>query len=220
MSLRIQKKILRPDEKLIKSFQSIPSCIASDALNRMQAMQASIKPLSAGMKAVGPAITVRVVPGDNSALHHAIYLAQRGDILVIDGRGNEEIAIFGSIQTEASQRQGIGGIVVDGVVRDISQIRASGLPVFARGACPAGPHRGWGGDINVPISCGGVPVHPGDIIISDDDGVVVIPYESAALTLENSLKQMGKEQQWLKALSQGVRTLDFLDLNIQPEEIE
>ena len=219
MSLRICREITRPNPKLLQAFREIPTSIASDAMNRMQAMSGEIKALRCPVKISGPAVTVQSLPGDNLAIHHAIYAAKKGDILVIQGRGSRDIAIFGFIATEACRAVGIQGAVIDGAIRDSRQIAESNFPVFSLGTCPAGPHKGWGGDINRSISCGGVSVNPGDIVLGDDDGVVVIPRESASRVLEESLQLIAKEQSWLKALAQGTTTLELFGLNVKVEEI-
>ena len=113
--------------------------------------------------------------GDNGIIHAAIPHARPGEILVVNGMGVEDVAIWGEVMTHAAQKQGIAGIVLDGAVRDVAEMREMGFPVFCRAVVPRGPHKGFGGTIDGAISCGGVAVSPGDLVIGDDDGVAVVP---------------------------------------------
>jgi regulator of RNase E activity RraA len=180
-------------------------------------MSARIAPLAPGMTVCGQARTVTGMVGDNGAAHAAIGLVEAGDILVVDGRGHTETAVWGGIMTRAAMERGVGGLVVDGAVRDAAEIRALGFPTFAAGICPAGPGKGFGGIIDGPIACAGCPVKPGDIVIGDDDGVAVIPLERQAEILAASLQKIEQEKQTNADTRSGI--LPVTHFNLEIEEI-
>jgi len=185
-------KNLEPAE--LEKWRTLPPAIVSDCMNRTQVMAGAIKPVAAGMVLLGQARTVTCMVGDNSALHVAIGLLQPGQILAVDARGFEDTAVWGGIMTRAALKKKIGGLVVDGAVRDVGEIRELKFPVFTRAVVPAGPHKGFGGVIDGPIACAGCPVRPGDIVIGDDDGVCVVPLERADEIFAASLDKIAQEQ--------------------------
>jgi len=209
----IRRKIERPSADLVATCKTIPTTILSDMMNRSRAMCAAIKPVQTGVHVAGPAITVECMVGDNIMSHHAIYLAEPGDILVIDGRGHVDTAIWGGVQTLAANTQGVVGVVVDGSIRDVQESRESSCAVFCRSVSPAGPHKGWGGSINEPIQCGGVAVMPGDIVVGDDDGVVVVPAAEAGGVVERALRRMEEEEDWIRRVKQGETTVSILQFD-------
>lgn len=204
---------LSPDA--LAKWRDIPPAVASDCMNRCYVMSGRIAPLKAGMRICGQARTVTGMVGDNGAAHAAIGLAEAGDILVIDGRGHTETAVWGGIMTRAAMGQGIGGVVVDGAVRDAAEIRELGFPTFAAGVCPAGPSKGFGGIIDGPISCAGCPVRPGDIVIGDDDGVAVIPLERQEEILAASLQKIAQEEQTNADTASGILPATRFGLEIE-----
>jgi len=204
------------DEDLAK-WKGIPPAIASDCMNRSYVMSAKMSPLAPGMTVCGQARTVTGMVGDNGAAHAAIGLVEPGDILVVDGRGHTETAVWGGIMTRAAMEKGIGGLVLDGAVRDASEIREFGFPTFSVGICPAGPSKGFGGIIDGPISCAGCPVKPGDIVIGDDDGVAVIPLERQAEVLAASLEKIEQENATNADTKAGI--LPVTRFNLEIEEI-
>jgi 4-hydroxy-4-methyl-2-oxoglutarate aldolase len=187
----------------LAQWADIPSAIASDCLNRSQAMAGAICPLQSDMRVVAQARTVQCMVGDNSALHGAIGICAPGDVLVCDGQGFEDTALFGGLLTRSAMMQGVGGLVIDGAIRDSTEIITAGFPCFARAAVPAGPHKGFGGVIDGPISCGGVTVHPGDLVVGDADGVCVVPFAQVAETLNLARSAMEREQSALASLESG-----------------
>ncbi len=164
-------------------WEGIGTAEISDCLDRAQAMFGAIGPLRPEMRIIGQARAVNCMVADNSALHAAINLAERGDVLVASAQGFEDVAVWGGLMTRAALARGIAGLVVDGAVRDSEEIAALGFPCFARCAVPRGPHKGFGGSVDAPVSCGGVTVSSGDLIIGDADGVTVVPLSR----VENSL---------------------------------
>ncbi len=183
------------DEAALRLWKELPPAVVSDCMNRTQVMAGAIKPVKQGMTLLGQARTVTCMVGDNSALHMAIGMAEPGQILVVDAGGFEDTAIWGGIMTRAAIKQSIGGLVVDGAVRDVAEIREFGFSTFARAIVPAGPHKGFGGIIDGAIACAGCPVKSGDIVIGDDDGVCVVPLERADEILKASIDKIAQEEQ-------------------------
>ena len=152
------------------AWAKIPPAIAGDCMNRQNVMAGRISPVAAGMHFVGQARTIASVAGDNAAMHTIINMLRPGEVLVIDAENFDNRAVWGGILNSRAMLQKINGVVVDGAVRDVAELRDMPLPVFASATSPAGPHKGWGGSIDDVISCGGISVTPGDIILADDDG--------------------------------------------------
>lgn len=212
MSQWIVTNFQRPDPGIIEALGQTPTAILGDCMNRFQSMHAAIKALEPGRRVCGPAFTVQSMESSNWGGHQALQLAQPGDVLVISARAGEMGAVWGHIMTFAAKKRGIAGVVIDGCIRDLQENRSDDFPVFCRGACPGGPHKGWKGNLNVPVSCGGVAVLPGDIIVGDDDGVVVVPQQYAKQVIDEAQKRLKTEEEWYKRLEAGESTLDLLGL--------
>lgn len=208
----IVREIVRPDHAVVESFKGIPTGVVSDAMGRSNSMAAEVKPVWSGAKLVGPALTVRTFPADNLMIHKAATLAHPGDVLVVNAGGYRDAAVFGDLLAYSCKVHGIAGIVIDGSARDAEGLAAIGFPVFARGVLPMGPFKDSPGSINLPISCGGIAVRPGDIILGDADGVVVIPREHAPEILGKAQAAIAKEQQLRKRIEQGEFIFDILKL--------
>jgi regulator of RNase E activity RraA len=155
------------------------------------------------MTVAGPAFTVEVRPGDNLMIHAAIALAQPGDVLVIDGKGDQTAALMGTLMLSACQKLGIAGVVVDAAIRDRVELLDLGFPVFSAGFNPAGPTKYVPGRINHPICAGGTIVCPGDLIVGDADGVVVIEREKAPAMMALADKKVADEAARLAAIARG-----------------
>lgn len=181
-------------DQLVLDFVNIPTTCVSDAMDGLNNLHPSIKPLKEEYKVVGRAFTVKIPVGDNLAVLKAIREAKPGDVLVVDAKGDEYRAIAGDFVVGMMQTMGIAGLVVDGVIRDIAGIKALNFPVFSKGTTVAASGKAGVGEVNVPISCGGMAVKPGDIIIGDADGVVVVPQEIEQAVLEKALAKLKKDQ--------------------------
>ena len=145
----------------MSSLGEFPTGNLCNASAQVRALDAAIAPLSPATRVAGPARTARVVPGHNAAIHRAVYAATPGDVLVVDAGGSKSHGPFGDILAAACQRQGIAGLVIDGMIRDSSEVRALGFPVFCRGTNPAATSKADPGEIDVALRCGGVHVRPG-----------------------------------------------------------
>jgi len=158
-------------------FAELPTTVLADVLGRAHVMDIGLRPLWSPMPRVaGPAFTVTCEPGDNLMLHAAIYRAAPGSVLVVDA-GSVEYAVAGGNVCTVAQRRGIAAFVVDGVIRDLAEVRDAGFPVFARGVVPVAGVKAATAPLNEPVRCGGITVRPGDIVVGDDDGVLVVPAE-------------------------------------------
>ena len=172
-------------KELIEGFRGIPVANIADSMNRMSCMNTRIRPVN-DVALLGPAFTVKTRPGDNLLLSKALDLAQPGDIIVVDVQGDLTNAVMGELMTLWAKQRGIGGFVIDGAIRDIGALRQMDIPIYAAGVTPAGPYKDGPGEINVPVSCGGIVVHPGDILVGDADGIVVMRPHDAQELLEKS----------------------------------
>ncbi len=210
VGFRINTAIQRPSRDLIEGFAGLPVANIADTMNRMFCIDARIRPVN-GAPLLGPAFTVRTRPGDNLLLHKAIDLAAPGDIVVVDAQGDLSNSLIGELMVRWSVRRGIGGFVIDGAVRDVSFLKTLRLPVYAAGATPAGPYKDGPGEINVAVSCGGVTVHPGDILVGDEDGVVVISPSDAADILQKSRAKSQDEKKTIQDIDRGTWDRTWVD---------
>ena len=190
--LRIYNKVSRPSAELVGAFAGIPVANIGDNMNRRACMHARIRPMN-GSLLLGTAITVKTNPGDNLMLYAAIELAQPGDVIVIDAQGEMSNAITGELMLTWAQTKGLAGVIIDGAVRDAAAITDMTMPVYASGVTPNGPFKNGPGEVNASISCGGVMVKPGDIVVGDADGIVVIDPLDAEDILEKSRATVTKE---------------------------
>ncbi len=193
-------------------WRTIPSSVASDAMNRSYSMDSQIKPVVDGLQICGQARTVVPMLGDNAMVHVACSVSEPGEVVVVAGGALEGIAYAGEWVARACRRRGLGGLVIDGAVRDIREIRALDLPVFCKGAVPRGPHKTFGGQMDVAASVGGVAVHPGDLVIGDDDGVVVVPLGIAEQTLHQCLALLAMERDWSSKIEAGQTLMEVLKI--------
>jgi regulator of RNase E activity RraA len=202
---RVRLEIDRPDPETIAELAKFETPPVSDLLNRLYTMEREIRSLTEpGLRIDGPAVTVKTYPGDNLMVHKALDIAQPGDIIVVDTGGGGRTAAMGDLVATKARHRKIGGFVVDGVIRDLPGIlRLGDFPVYARGVTPVGPlHRGPG-EINHPICAGGIVVHPGDVILGDLNGVVVVPRESAGEILERLRERAATESDYTAAVARG-----------------
>lgn len=193
------------------NWANLPAATISDAMGRTGAMHAGITRLS-GKRVAGLAFTVQTTAGDNSTIHHAVNAAPPGAVLVVDAGAHLGRAVWGFVLTKAALARELAGVVIDGAIRDIEEIRALGFPVYARGVCPLGPHKGFRGSVGDIIRCGGVVVAPGDAVVGDADGVVVIPADRVDDVLRGTRAKMADEAEWVRRLEDGESSLDILGI--------
>ena len=201
---------------LIAQWSCVPSSVAADVLDGLTVIDATIrplKPMATGTKLIGLATTALCEGTDYGAVHHAIAEAQAGDVIVIEAGGRCNPAIIGELLSASARLKGVRGLVINGAVRDVSTLREwSDFPVFARHVTPRGPSSFDRGTVNDTIALAGVKVVPGDLVIGDDDGVVIVPREEADAKLEAALARVAAEVGWEMELMTGRSTLDVFSI--------
>uniref|UniRef100_UPI004039A515 RraA family protein n=1 Tax=Variovorax sp. BK018 TaxID=3450241 RepID=UPI004039A515 len=193
----------RVPANVVKAASTFQPAILADVAGRRGAMHGRIKALRPNMKVAGTAFTVEVRPGDNLMIHAAMAMAKPGDVLVIDGKGDQTAALMGTIMMTACKKLGIAGVVIDGAARDSLEIEEMDFPVFSVGTNPNGPTKMVPGRIGHPVSVGGVIVNPGDFVIGDADGVVVVEREKIEGLLPSAAKKVKDEAARIEAIKGG-----------------
>ncbi|MEJ2471528.1 MAG: hypothetical protein P8Y96_10460 [Desulfuromonadales bacterium] len=196
----IVKDIERPAKEDIQKLAEFPVALIGDGYGRRAIMEAAIKPLDPAMKIAGSAITVETHPADNLMIHAAMAIAKEGDVLVINAHGSLSNGIFGDLLCNIAVRKKLAGVVMDGAVRDKAELIASGMPVFTRGVNPMGGGKEGPGQVNISTSCGGVVVNPGDIIIADADGIIVIPQADAQNAIAGAQAKVAAEEKRMEQI--------------------
>jgi len=206
----------RLDPALVDRWRPVTAAVAADQLGGTAHAHPSIRPirpLGEGTRLVGSAITASCEPRDYGPVHHAIDVAQPGDVLVIAAGGRSDAAMIGELLSTAARRKGIAGVVLDGAVRDVATLSGwTDFHVFARWITPRGPSSMERGEVNGPVEFGGVRVEPYDLVLGDDDGLAFVPRALADARIENCLARVAAEEGWESALSGGRSTLDVFSV--------
>lgn len=200
----------RPKAAVLDALKQCGAATIHEAQGQRGAVDPGIKPLSSAMRVAGPAFTVKCKPGDNLALHYALVKAQPGDVLVVDYEGFTQSGPWGDIMTVAAMQRGIAGLCIDGTVRDSTTIVAMGFPLFSRGACIKGTNKYQPGKVGIPIVFGGVLVKPGDIVVGDGDGLVIVDQSEVDAVLAASQAREAKEDETRKKIKAGTTTVELL----------
>lgn len=195
---------------LLEKLAKLPTATLHEAGGRIGALPSAIKPVQPQMRLWGPAVTVHSPAGDNLWLHRALYVAQPGDVLVVYATGGYEYGYWGEIMSAAAKARHLGGLVIDACVRDGAILGDFGFPVFSRGLCIRGTGKDFGarGWINHPVLIGDIKVQPGDLVVGDTDGVVVLPRAQAESIAQDALERERKEATILARIAAGERTLE------------
>lgn len=206
------------DASVVRGFRELlevysPSCIISDVMERARTMRSDIEPVVEGRFA-GPALTVRLYPGDLVDCLDALKVAQPGDVVVVDAAGETETSIWGGLMAGLCIQAGVVGAVVDGAIRDIDEIRDLGFPICSKAVVPRSTHSPYSGrlepiEVNVGITCGAAAVEPGDIVLADEIGIVSVPRGEAADILARAQEQARQEEATRTLIKQG-RSVDEL----------
>ena len=176
--------------------------LLSDNMARVSGTS-GLRPFHRPKPMAGTAVTVRTRGGDNLAIHRAFDYCRPGDVLVIDGAGELTQALMGDIMASYAESLGVQGLVIDGAIRDVGALGQRDFPVYARGVTHRGPYKNGPGEINVPVTVGGMVVHPGDIVVGDEDGVLAISPADVEAVIEGARKQAAKEAAALKSIAEG-----------------
>ena len=220
---RIFLKKPEAPQELLDAFSTIPAANISDTMGRLVGMHPRIELQSAPKNPinVGRALTIKTRSGDNLMLHKALNMAKPGDVIILSNDGGESYrSLIGEIMFTYLASRGAAGIIIDGPIRDIDAVRKMEMPIYATGTNPAGPYKEGPGEINVPISCGGISINPGDIIVMDEDGVIVIPLQEAETVLKNARAFQEKDEAKLLAAQEGRAKREWVDALIEKKEVE
>ena len=201
--------ITRPDRKLIEAFRGLGAATVYEAAGRVGSVAPGIKPLAKGVHILGPAVTVLCHPRDNLMLHKALQIAEAGDVLVASTGGYPDAGYWGGLMATSAMARKLGGLAIDGCVRDSEEMIAMGVPVFCRGTCMRGTTKGVLGTVNLPILFGEVTVNPGDLVLGDDDGIVIVAAKDMEKVLAASRKRVENEEQKSAALSAGTSSVEL-----------
>ncbi|MDR1018310.1 MAG: RraA family protein [Lachnospiraceae bacterium] len=220
---RIYLKREMPDLEVMKQFKTIPASNTADVMSRNSAMNPRINLVSKphDQMMVGPAFTVKSRAGDNLLIHAALNFCNEGDVVVISNEEDNTRALIGEVMMAYLMYQKkIAGIVIDGPIRDIDEIGNWDFPVYCTGTTPGGPYKEGPGEINVPISCGGISIDPGDIILGDPDGVICIPKADAAVILEDAKKFKEADEAKLEKSKNGTSNRDWVIKSLEAKDFE
>ena len=191
------------DPALLDGFRELATSLISDNIARLSGTVGGLVPYHRPRPMGGTAVTVRTRPGDNFAIHRAFDFVRPGDVLVVDGAGETSQALMGDIMMSYAEKLGLAGVVIDGAIRDVAAIRARDFPVYARAVTHRGPYKNGPGEINVPVSVGGMIVNPGDIVVGDEDGVLAIAQDDAPALLAAARKKQAEEAESLRQVAEG-----------------
>jgi 4-hydroxy-4-methyl-2-oxoglutarate aldolase len=194
-----------------REWAALPTTAISDAMGRHHVFSARLRPRT-GAGVVGRAYCVRVVAGDSGSLHVALESAPDGAVLVVDAGGFADRAVWGEVLTAAAQQRGVVGAVIDGAIRDVEGIRRRNFPIYSAAVTPAGPHKAGGGSWGGTVSCGGVPVATGDVIVADEDGIVAVPWDDRDRVIREARAVVARDDDLMSRVTEGVSTAKYLGL--------
>ena len=215
IGLRILRRSRKVSSEIIERFSSLPVANVSDSMARMSAGGANLRPMHAGGGLAGPALTVKTRPGDNLMLHKALDLAEAGDVIVVDAGGDLTNSLMGELMLAHAETKRLGGIVIHGAVRDVAYIRSRSLPVFAAGITHRGPYKDGPGEINVPVAIEGMVIHPGDLVLGDDDGVLCVPFDDCDQVYAAAKAKYDAEQHSMQAILAGTDDRTWVDATLR-----
>jgi len=210
-SYREVAEFSRVSADLVDRARQYQSAILCDVGGRRGTLNSRIQALHPAMKVAGPAFPVEVRPGDNLMFHVALAVARPGDVIVVDGKGDDTCALFGELMVTQAEAAGLAGFVVDAASRDTDTLAGGTFPLFAAGRNPCGPTKGLPGTLGRPISLGGVAVQPGDLVVGDVDGVVIIPRDQVQAVLDAADAKIAAEKQRLAEIARGELVSPWLD---------
>lgn len=222
IGFRVFAKRTLPPKELVAAYKEIPAANVADCMSRMSALNSEIrlmtKPFAKSM--AGPALTVKARPGDNLMLHQALNMIEEGDVIVVSNAGDRSQALMGEIMVAYGKFKKIAGFVFDGPIRDVDALYDLGIPIYATGSTPGGPFKEGPGEINVPIACGNVHINPGDIILGDSDGVIVIPRQDAAALLEVAKRFSANDKAKFEAALKGTSDRSWVKKSLETKGCE
>jgi 4-hydroxy-4-methyl-2-oxoglutarate aldolase len=211
--IHVHAAVCKPDPAIVEAFRALDVATVYEASGRRGFIDHAIKPIARGLRICGPAYTVQCAPGDNLMLHKALQRAAAGDVLVASVGGVYDFGYWGALMAGAALARGVGGLAIDACVRDSAAIAEMGFPVFARGLCVKGTTKAALGLINYPLNFGHTTVFPGDLVLGDDDGMVVVRREECQEVLEKSRRRVAAEVVKAEKLKGGVSSVELNELD-------
>jgi 4-hydroxy-4-methyl-2-oxoglutarate aldolase len=216
---RVMRNIRRPDAAVVRALGQHGVATVHEAQARTGLMRPYMRPIYPNAKAAGVAVTVSCQPGDNLMIHAAMETVRKGDILVVTTTSESSDGMFGDLLGASCQAHGVVGLVIDAGIRDTADLTAMEFPVWAKAISAQGTVKATAGSVNVPVVCAGAVVHPGDVIVADNDGVVVVPRDRAEEVAKLSQKRIAKEEQSRQRLKNGELGVDFYGLRAKLQEL-
>lgn len=218
---RVYLKRELPEKGLVERFRELPAANVADCMSRTSALSPEIKLQSSPEKRMcGVALTVKARAGDNLMLHQALNMAQEGDVIILSNEGDRSRAIMGEIMYRyLADFKKVAGIVIDGPIRDLDVITYEKCPIYATGSTPAGPFKEGPGEVNTPISIGNIVVQPGDIILGDRDGVIVISKEDAPNLIDQAEKNAETDSAKVQKASSGSADRSWVDRTLESKDV-
>ncbi|HTC33529.1 MAG TPA: 4-carboxy-4-hydroxy-2-oxoadipate aldolase/oxaloacetate decarboxylase [Bryobacteraceae bacterium] len=219
MQHKIVRRIPRPDVQAVKVLGELGAATVHEAQGRTGVMLPYMRPTYPAARVSGPAVTVLCHPGDNLMIHASVEVCQPGDVLVVVTTSESNDGMFGDLLGTSCQAHGVVGLVIDAGVRDTAELTAMKFPVWAKAISPQGTVKASPGSVNVPVVCAGVVVNPGDVIVGDADGVVVVPRAAAAEVAKAAQQRVAKEEKTRERLAKGELGIEFYGLRAKLKEL-
>jgi regulator of RNase E activity RraA len=208
-----RRRVVGPET--VARFRDLPVANVSDVMSRMTAGGPRLRPMHAGGVLAGPAFTVKNRPGDNLMVHKALAIAAPGDVIVVDAGGDLTNALIGELMLAQMVRRGLGGIVINGAIRDSAAIRAQDFPVFAAGITHRGPYKDGPGEIGVPVAIDGMVIEPGDLVLGDDDGLLSIPFAEVEAVHAAAAQKAAAEARQMANIKAGTHDASWVDTTLR-----
>jgi 4-hydroxy-4-methyl-2-oxoglutarate aldolase len=212
MSYKVVRNIKRPDPEVVRALGELGVATVHEAQGRTGLMKPYMRPIYPSARAAGTAVTISSQPGDNLMIHAAMEVCKHGDILVVTTTSESTDGMFGELLGVSCEAHGVVGLVTDAGVRDTAELTAMDFPVWARGISAQGTVKSTAGSVNVPVVCAGMTVNPGDVVVADADGVVVVPRDQAAAVAQAGRDRVDKESKTRERLRNGELGVDFYGL--------